>query len=235
MKNIFSQLLIKYAHNTLFFILLFSLINIRASMEIKKYDALRDRQAIVNILDQHAAWLRYEATGSKNGTTESYLENPTYKTDILQVDDQTVGFVNYRIYDFSCFTFKFKKIGYIHLIGIDKKYQKRGLGKKLLQYAMQELKSHNASKIMLTTKKNNKTACALYEKEGFVAHSSFEHLRDKINANLEAQPNNSIILHDRVYEKNVIPAQEEPGNIIQRHPKVTLSLIVGAAALYLFN
>jgi len=60
-----------------------------------------------------------------------------------------------------------KKIGYIEDVVVDETYRGQGIGKKLLQYIIEDARSTQVRQIYLTSKAGRTAANALYEKLGF--------------------------------------------------------------------
>jgi ribosomal protein S18 acetylase RimI-like enzyme len=192
--------------------------------EIVPFQEERDFPAIQKILNDYPGELRYESLGYAAGTTEKYIKSPKYKTDVLRVDDTTVGFVNYAADNFTLLTFHLNRYGVLHLLGVDKDHQKQGFGKLLVRHAVKELEKLKAPNLSLTVKRDNIAARTLYEKEGFATRfADLSHLPPELQAKFATLP--------MPYTKNLdIPADELPkGNIIQQYPGT--SLAIGAASL----
>jgi ribosomal protein S18 acetylase RimI-like enzyme len=64
------------------------------------------------------------------------------------------------------------KIARIHMIGVKKEIQSRGLGKKLLRLTYHVLRNQGFRKVELTVDSENKPACGLYAASGFKLKSS---------------------------------------------------------------
>ncbi len=176
-------------------------------ISIEPYQAERDKEAIVKIIKDYPQELDHASLGYGQDYTEKYLD--IYITEVIRVNNVTVGFVNYKIFDMNILTFDFGRMGLLHLLGIDTNYQHQGLGRLLLQHALEKMKACYPSSIMLNTKRSNLTAQKLYQKEGFTPISAFS--------------------QDIIYEMKLeVPADKQPqGNIIQRYPKTALATIVG--------
>ena len=93
-----------------------------------------------------------------------YIESKKYITDVLRVNGQTVGFVNYCVHDPHFLTFYLGRQALVHLIGIDKEHQGKGYGTRLLKHAMSALEQLQAPTITLSVKKDNTRARSLYQK-----------------------------------------------------------------------
>lgn len=192
-----------------------------AMVVIKPYKEERDYAAVQQILSDYPS-LTYEALGKSEGTTEKYLSSSKYITDVLRVDDQTVGFINYCAHNFELLTFHIKRSGMIHLLGIDQRHQRKGYGQMLLTHAVSKLEELKVPQIFLTVKRDNSAARRLYEKTGFVCMIP-----------IEAQVTMSDLFYSRMIS---IPVEELPqGNCIQRYPKSWLALMVAMGLLWRFR
>lgn len=142
---------------------------IQAGAVIEPFQEMRDMSVVEHILNEYYGVLAYEAIGYKEGTTKGYLVNQDYMTDVLRVDGETVGFINYKV-DWPPFILKWfmSPRGLIHLIGIKSSCQRQGYGKLLLRHALKVLKSRNLSEVFLCVKKDNSAARVFYEEEGFI-------------------------------------------------------------------
>lgn len=210
-------------HLSIFIHILTFFVNLHAAQVIiEKYQPNRDHDMIVKILNDYPVYLRYEHIGYKPGTTEKYLTSPKYITDVLRVDGKTVGFINYGVWDITLLTFNFGRVGLIHLMGVDKEYQRKGYGRMLFQHAVENLKDRNTPVIMLSTKADNVNAIALYEKEGFLCLLSPYH---RANA------------QDLFFTRKVdVAADKLPkGNIIQRYPKTSGIVVLIALCGFIFR
>jgi len=74
------------------------------------------------------------------------------------MDDQVVGYIVARTSG---------DIGHIISIAVDKKFRGMGIGNKLLDRVLEELKKAHAKRIFLEVSKDNIAAINLYEKKGF--------------------------------------------------------------------
>lgn len=173
---------------------------------IEPYNHDRDSIAVQHILDATPHYLRYEYLGFPTGTTEQYLESTNYYTDVLRVNNETVGFVNYHMEHFSLLTFYIHSAGVIHLIGVDSAHQRKGYGKQLMSHAIEKMKQNYIPSVSLAAKKSNNTAQKLYESCGL-----------KIVVSLG---------DDFYYNKTLdVPTDKLPqGNSIQRHKKTSAAI-----------
>lgn len=174
------------------------------------YDRERDGAAVTKILNDFPAFLKYEVTQqAPEGTTEKYLSSSKYITNVLRVDDKTVGFINFCAYNHDILSFHVGRYGLIHLMGVDKDHQSKGYGSALIDHAIAGLEKLNAPNIRLTVEKENSKALQLYKKKGFISQGYWHELRLNIPA-------------DRIPQ----------GNIIQRYPLTSLSVAALAAGLW---
>ena len=132
---------------------------------IEPFQYERDLPAIQAILNDYPD-LTAESKGFSAGATEQYITGPEYKTEVLRLNNQTIGFVNYCEHNIS-YLKSYGPYGVLHLIGIEKKYQGKGYGKMLVQRAVEGLRALKAPGVLLMVKANNTTARILYETEGF--------------------------------------------------------------------
>jgi ribosomal protein S18 acetylase RimI-like enzyme len=64
-------------------------------------------------------------------------------------------------------TYNGKSIGYIENVIVDKNYRKRGIGKKIMEMAIEYAKENNCYKVVLQSGKKRVEAHKFYEKIGF--------------------------------------------------------------------
>jgi len=131
-KNLFFLLSLILANNTQ-----------ASTISIEKYSHERDYEVAKKIFNENPDYLTYEAMGMPQGTTEKYLTHDKYITEVIRVDGQTVGFINYIAYNAELLTFHIMRSGLIHLVGIDAEHQGKGYGKQLMQHAIQQLHNLN--------------------------------------------------------------------------------------------
>ncbi|MGM0500993.1 MAG: GNAT family N-acetyltransferase [Bacillota bacterium] len=80
---------------------------------------------------------------------------------IIQVDREVTGVIEY-MRDFNDMN-----KAYLYGLAIDKEYQEQGLGSKLLEHSLKELKKQKINKVELTVEPDNDSAIELYKKFGF--------------------------------------------------------------------
>ncbi len=149
---------------------------------IVSYDVKRDKVAARAIFEAYPDYLLYPAPWwkrclAKCGLYSSqklqqeqvqlsldYLKSTIYTTHTAQLDDELIGFVNF-VY---LHPVNQEKIGCIHLIAVHPDHHKKGIGKKLMQVAVEELfDEHKVTSIFFYTKYSNKSMQILGEKLGF--------------------------------------------------------------------
>jgi GNAT superfamily N-acetyltransferase len=133
---------------------------------ITPYSHERDYPAVKAILEADAKDLLYP--GQPLEHTARYLTSDTYKTDVMRVSGQTVGFINYCVYDAKILWFiSLGRTSVLHLLGVDKEHRRKGYAKLLSQHAIEYCKRDGALHMILQTKPENEGARALYEHLGF--------------------------------------------------------------------
>lgn len=87
--------------------------------------------------------------------------NEGHKFVIAQNEGQNIGYVSYETNHNA--TYKTK----IHKLYISPIYQRKGVGKKMVDYVAQKALKSNNTALFLNVNKNNKTAISFYKKHGF--------------------------------------------------------------------
>ncbi len=93
-----------------------------------------------------------------------WLKNHSTLFKVLFVDDEPAGFV---VADANWKSIDGKKVGEIHELALKKKFWGKGLGKFLLETALNHLKEHGVNTYGLWVGTGNKSAIELYKKYGF--------------------------------------------------------------------
>lgn len=186
---------------------------------IERYQSVRDKEAVQKICNDHYNYLMYESLGRPEGTTIRIIDSGYFTTDVLRINNKTVGFVNYFMITWPIITFFCGRGAAIHLIGVDKEHLHQGYGTQLLKHAISELEQLQASRIRLSVKKDNVHARKFYEKEGFL-------LRVPVVENVD----------DLFYTYwfDGFPDNLPQGNIIQRNKRTAAALFVTGATLLLW-
>ncbi len=155
---------IKLIFLAIILLILFTMFN-RNNTGIFDYNPKTDREFILNIFAKNWYWLVSE--NSVDFSAEYMLDNKASSRDRTQdlnikvyyEKDQPIGFVAYFMLA--------SHYGRILFIAIEDKYRGKGYSKKLINYAIEDLRKKKASIITLTIRTNKKAARALYTSIGF--------------------------------------------------------------------
>ena len=137
------------------------------NIKIRLFDEEKDYAALVKLMNNDLFLL----SESRDFIPEKVLmrKSPDYeKKDglasfvVAEVDKQTAGFIAYYKKNFNQ--------GYIWLLGVDKNFRRKGVGKKLLLHAIKDLQSQNISFITIAVRSSNNAALGLYKSVGFVEY-----------------------------------------------------------------
>lgn len=134
-------------------------------MEIRRFE-LKDLDEIFDVLNQlYTGKLKYEKF---NEIYKLKLNDP-YSYYIVAIENnQIVGVLTAELQvklhreNMQCF---------VEDLVVDKEYRNRGIGKSLLQNAIDYAKSKNCDVVELTTYLNNEKAIKFYEANDFIKHS----------------------------------------------------------------
>ena len=153
-----------------------SLDNLPQGNIIQRYQSARDKKVVQKILNDNDYFLNTSGIFSYGGQAMDCVERKkdvfvsfNCITNVLQVNNKTVGFVNYFVRDLHCLTFYLMRLAAVNLIGVDKEYLRQGYGTLLLKHAISELEQLQAPQIRVQVKKDNVGARKLYEKQGLVS------------------------------------------------------------------
>ena len=133
---------------------------------IYEYDPTRDMKPILELFDQNRYWLLSNEDSSplfmlKNRTPN---ENPRYfgalKIKTLYKGNQLAGFTAYYM--------KEAHVGQLLFLAVGHSFRGKGYGKKLAEYAIDDLIKLGAHKIVLWTRVSNIPAQNIYKNLGFV-------------------------------------------------------------------
>ncbi len=156
--------------------------NLKAMENIRLYQesdhaVLRDiiaknEELIINPDAEHQT---YE---SRLAYTERFFPSKNYITKVYSKNNEPAGFITYQkegvlapfVIDFA--NFDPKKVekalhGSIQILAVKEQFQRQGIGKALLNDAIEYAKSKNIKVIMVQTRVTNSASRALYEKAGF--------------------------------------------------------------------
>lgn len=134
-------------------------------MEIRRFE-LKDLDEIFYVLNQlYTGKLKYEKF---NEIYKLKLNDP-YSYYIVAIENnKIVGVLTAELQvklhreNMQCF---------VEDLVVDKEYRNRGIGKSLLQNAIDYAKSNNCDVVELTTYLNNEKAIKFYEANDFIKHS----------------------------------------------------------------
>lgn len=200
---------------------------IQAETTIEPYNKARDYDAIDKILKDYPYIGNEGVGGCPEGTSMKYVESTQgqWKTDVILVDGEPVGFATYVVHDAKFCTFYLGRKSNISMFGIGKDYHRKGYGEKLLNHVLASIRSQNVPQVILSVRRVNVGARALYEKAGFKSLVPKEH---------ESKFKN--LIYELVCPE--FDAEKLPkGNVVQQYPKFSLGLILAVvgAGIYLFK
>lgn len=135
---------------------------------IYEFNAQRDTKDIVNLFEKERYWV----TAVPDSSPEFILKyrmpqkNPLYagklQVKVLREDNNFIGFITYYMDALN------KYLGHIFIMAVDPAFRGKSYGKKLLQFALQDLKAQGAKTVELVTRTTNIPAQRLYLSTGFV-------------------------------------------------------------------
>ncbi|MBT3827811.1 GNAT family N-acetyltransferase [bacterium] len=133
------------------------------SERILDYQEKRDERIIADLFSNNIYWL-FETLSFRS--VESYLRSedyksrrPSYRMKVYLIGNNPVGFISY---------YKDRSgVGQIRFLVTDSNVRGRGIGKKLVQYAFDDLVRNGCSVVTLVTRTNNVGASRLYKRSGF--------------------------------------------------------------------
>lgn len=114
--------------------------------------------AYADILEQDQIDYMLDLMYSKE-TLNQHFENPNYQYYLIQKHNQFLGFVGFEFH-LEAETTKLHRIYFL------KEAQGKGLGKKALNFLIDETKKNGNKRVILTVNKNN-CAQKFYESQGF--------------------------------------------------------------------
>lgn len=139
----------------------------RHSEGIVPYEPARDRAEILSIFAKDWYWLVSDYSG--DFSAEYMLDNrasssePGHKGDltirVFLIDGKPVGFITYRTKELL--------VGDIRIMGVDRAYRSKGVGRRLMTYALADLKKRGSRLASLMTRVDNEPARKLYTSLGF--------------------------------------------------------------------
>lgn len=164
-------------NNILLNILLFFAASRAQAMEsIELYNHERDWATIGQLVKNNLSTLVDSQITKQYETVDDFVHHrlrpmfsgKDFTTHVIRDDQKIIGFINYRItFDKFLTTGGLVNVGSIELLCVDEQHRKKKLGKKLLDYAMQNLKEKDIPRIQVITNGANEPAVNLYTKAGF--------------------------------------------------------------------
>ena len=119
-----------------------------------------DVNGIIEVLK--TSYLQDEAWARK--ALEKLLATENYVILVAELDGKIVGFIDYYILPSVWEKWNEATINYLF---IDKEYQGRGIGSKLLKEVIKQTDKMGIMELHVGTEKENKRAIRLYKKHGF--------------------------------------------------------------------
>lgn len=133
---------------------------------IYDYDEVRDKQQILQTFQRDWYWLVEEGSDFDPNhmlLTRSPSKNPEFQgvltIKVLVDDGKTAGFITY--YKKSFYE------GFIQFLSVSPNFRGKGYGKKLVQYAIDDLFGQGCTLIRLITRTSNSWARAIYRSMSF--------------------------------------------------------------------
>ena len=111
--------------------------------------------------------------GEEEFDINAYLSNPDRVIFLAYLDDELAGQIRVLKY--------WNAYAYIDDIAVDSKHRRQGIGRALLERAIEWAKSKGYPGIMLETQNNNVAGCKLYESCGFELRGFDTHLYKGLN------------------------------------------------------
>lgn len=146
-------------------VILWSIFGVSAYRNIRPYQE-SDRAELVAMLDKDWYWLVSQDAFDfspdylfdHRAATFHYADN-SLTIMVYEEDHKPAGFVTYHLLD--------GYTGRIQFLAVGQEYRKKGYGKLLLEYAVQDLKKRGVCFVNLAVRDNNEAAKKLYEQLGF--------------------------------------------------------------------
>lgn len=135
--------------------------------QIVRYQADRDRQAILQLFEDNWEWLVAQSPQEYSAAYRIDNKAPSKKPadtgalsiDVFRWEDVTAGFIGYYM------NTSYK--GTVLFLAVYDAYRGRGIARRLLTHAIDQLKHRHVKYIDLVTRTDNYAAQRLYERTGF--------------------------------------------------------------------
>lgn len=138
---------------------------------VAPYQEARDRQALIGLFRQNREWLygwrdKNAELAHFNGelARTKYGAPGFYWWNVARCDEQTVGFVTYRM--------RSPHAGHILFLEVDENFRRRGIGHQLMETAIAALKTKGAQVVTIDTGATNYRAQSVYKSLGFVQYAT---------------------------------------------------------------
>jgi len=122
------------------------------------------------VVNVHPCTKRY---GPEEVDYSAYISNPDKTVFFAYVDNELAGQVRVIKY--------WNGYAYIDNLAVDPKYRRQGIGRALIERAVEWTKAKGLLGLMLETQNNNVAACRLYERCGFELRGFDTHLYKGLN------------------------------------------------------
>ncbi|MBI2775258.1 GNAT family N-acetyltransferase [Candidatus Dependentiae bacterium] len=139
----------------------------KTKIEVLDFDETRDKSFILDIFKNDWYWLVSEY--STDFSPEYMLHYRASSKSAENIGDLTIKVIyeNGKPVGFTAYHKLSLYVGRIIFVAVDKNFRSKGYGYKLLQLAVDDLKSRGAQKIRLVTRTNNAPGIKLYTRFGF--------------------------------------------------------------------
>lgn len=143
-------------------------------VHILPFDYMRDAEAAKRI----------GLEGRLGGISDAYHQL-TSDSKVARVGNQTVGFIDYEMYEKDLLG---EAYAYIAYLGVAQCMRGRGIGRKLLMCALRDIQAHGYRCVKLNVMRDNVPAIRLYESEGFVFAESADESNSTVTMVYEVHP-----------------------------------------------
>ena len=144
-------------------------LNIREA-QASDFDALHNLYAVVDQLHHQALPDLFKPVGEIK-KRDSYLESLSADTNttilVAEVQEQVIGFAHAKVDEINHPVLNSYISGHISDVVVDPKFERRGVGEKLLSTLECWFKEHGAIEVGLTVFCFNEVAISFYRKNGF--------------------------------------------------------------------